>query len=364
MNRSSLFALFITGVTQLPSSVYAAPLDALLSVNKNTTAGNVAIEASYDVVNSAVDVFRIRDRDADFSGTKIGDYHGAHLLAGVAVTPRLWLDGGLWQRQIDYRRDQAKIQSWQIAGQYKIVEAMGYRPSMAARLGTWGNSAGTLDKTLPTQFQGATLNSIRVAGPKDRQYQLDLIASWPVSESVEVTTFAGAGSSRVTIDSISGTTTQNGCNYNLAFGRSEVTGTLAQPCSGSVVVERFTVSNSVYGVDVYNETQYSARYIHGGLSGKWTSGPWQLRVGYQYQALKRRNVDDIIERRGGMANKSNHVLIGELAYKITANISLFGRGQYMSNQFTGEVPLAYNTFTARRFNKRYGIVSAGIAVNF
>ncbi|MDB5726920.1 MAG: putative signal peptide protein, partial [Noviherbaspirillum sp.] len=55
---------------------------------------------------------------------------------------------------------------------------------------------------------------------------------------------------------------------------------------------------------------------------------------------------------------------GELAYRLTTNLSLFGRGQYMTNQFTGEIPFAYNTFTAGRFDKRYGIVTVGLAADF
>jgi hypothetical protein len=100
------------------------------------------------------------------------------------------------------------------------------------------------------------------------------------------------------------------------------------------------------------------------VSGKWRSGPWQLRAGYQYQRLDRGQIDDTIEQRGGKAVKSNHIVVGEVAYRLTTNLSLFGRGQYMTNQFTGEIPFAYNTFTAGRFDKRYGIVTVGLAADF
>lgn len=364
MSKSALFAVLIAGATELPPSAQAAPLDALLSANKKTDPGSMDIEAAYDVMNSTVDIFKVRDRDNAFSGTNIGDYHGGHIHAGIAVTPRLWVDGSLWQRRIDYRQNQAKIQSWQLAGQYKLSESEKHRPALALRLNAWGNRADRLEKASATTFQGISLSSVKVDYPKDWQLQFDLIASWSVLDSLEVSSFAGAGTSEVKIGAITGTARQNGCSYNLAFTSDKLVGTLAQPCGGSVVVERFSVPNSVSGVNVYDETQYRANYLHGGLSATWRSGSWKLGAGYQYQVLRRHNIDDVIERRGGTATKDNHILIGEIAYRATRTLSLFCRGQYMTHQFTGEIPFAYNTLTAARFKNRYGILSIGILTEF
>lgn len=362
LRRDSLM-LFACG-TGIISCAFAAPLDAFLSANQSSTPGEVQIEASYDIVNSTVDVFGIRDNDANFSGTNIGDYHGGHVRAGVAVTPSFWLDGAFWQRRIDYRSDAAKINTWQLAGQYKLMEGAGYHPSIALRVGAWGNYADELKKSSATTFNGTTLNSVTVSDPKDVQYQLDLIGTSKILESTELTLFAGVGTSRTTLSSVSGTMTQNGCDYKLAFDPTEVVGTLAQPCNGSVIVDRFTIPNSALGVDINNESQYSANYYHGGLNLKWTKADWQLRGGYQYQYIKRSHIDDIIKSRGGTPYQSNHILMGEIAYKPLDNIAIFMRGQYMSNQFTGEIPFAYNTLTASRFDKRYGIVSTGLVVTF
>jgi hypothetical protein len=361
MNRSSLFAALLAGATQLFLSAHAAPLDALLSANKPNTPGSAEIEAAYDVVNSTVDIFNIRDKDSDYSGTNVGDYRGAHLRAGVAVTPDIWVDGGFWQRRIDYQRDEASIRTWQLGAQYKWLDALGYRPAMAVRLGAWGNSSGSLEKTSPTRFRGSTLDTVKVDAPEDRQVQLDLIATWALGDNLEVSSFAGAGTSRTKINAVSGTAALAGCNYNIGFSETNFVATLAQPCAG---IQRVEGRNSTLGINVYEEAQYSARFLHGGVSGKWRSGPWQLRAGYQYQRLDRGRIDDIVAQRGGKAVKSNHVLVGEVAYRIAGNLSLFGRGQYMTNQFTGEIPFAYNTFTAGRFDKRYGIVSVGVMADF
>jgi hypothetical protein len=341
----------------------AAPLDALLSANQGRTRGQGHIEAGYDLVNDNVDVFKIR-QSTDFADTNVGDYRGAHVRGGIAVTPDLWLDGGLWKRKIDYRNDQASINTWQVAAQYRLLDGAGSRPSVAVRAGAWGNYADQLTKSSPTSLQGVTLNSVNVVDPKDTQYQLDLIATWQLSERTELSAFGGIGASRVKVGSINGTTTQGGCNYNLAFGPTGVVGTPAQMCNASTMVDRFSLPYSAFGVDPYKETRYNARFVNAGLSAKWTDGDWQLRGGYQYQALDRDNVDDLIRSRGGKAVEANHILIGEVMYKLVKNVSLFARGQYMSKQFTGEIPFAYNTMTARRFDQRYGILTTGVVVNF
>jgi hypothetical protein len=357
----SLSLLLCGAAAALPAG--AAPLDAFLSANQSRTPGDTQIEVGYDIVNDTVDVFNVRER-SDFSGTNVGDYQGAHLRGGVAVTPELWLDGALWKRKIDYRSDQAQIASWQVAAQYRMLDGAGYRPSVAVRVGAWGNYADSLSKSSPTTIQGVTLNSVNVVDPKDTQYQVDLIASWQATQHTELTAFAGIGASRVRIGRVNGTATQSDCNYNLVFGATEVVGTLSQLCSASTVVDRFSVPYSSFGVDPYKETSYTASFAHGGFTARWQLRDWQLRGGYQYQALNRNNIDDAIERRGGTAIKANHILLGEVMYSLDRNVSLFLRGQYMSKQFTGEIPFAYNTITARRFDQRYGILTSGVVVRF
>ncbi|MFD2271008.1 hypothetical protein ACFS07_07400 [Undibacterium arcticum] len=220
------------------SSVGAAPLDALLTANQNNMPGKGEVEVSYDLINNSLDFLNLREKNG--STTNVGDYKGGHVRGGVAITPRLWVDGALWQRQIDYRSFLAKLNTWQLAGQYKVIEGAGYVPSVAVRLGAWGNSADSLTKFTNTTVVGTKFTSATVTEPKDTQYQLDLIGTWPLSQQTEVSIFAGAGASRITFDSISATSrTANGCEYNVAFSQDGSVATLAQPCSAKVVITRF-----------------------------------------------------------------------------------------------------------------------------
>jgi len=344
--------------------VLAAPLDTFLSASQRSIPGEGDIELSYDLVNDTVDVFKIRGKDADFAGTNVGNYQGAHVRAGIAITPRIWVDGALWQRGLDYRSDVLTINTWQVAGQYKLFEGAGRQPSVAVRLGAWGNYANELKKTSPTTVGDVTLNSVTVANPQDIQYQLDLIGTSRIFNNAELSVFGGAGASKVSLASVKASTTRNGCNYNISFGATEVVGTLAQPCNAELVYDRFSSPNSAYGIDIHNEAQYQANYFHAGLMLKWVQHDWQVRGGYQYQSINRGQIDNTIQSRGGKAYQSNHILMGDVMYRLLPRAAIFIRGQYLSNQFTGELPFAYNTLTASRFSKPYGILSIGLFVGF
>lgn len=360
--KKSLYLLGLCCAGTL-SPAFAAPMDAFLSANQSNVVGAVELEAAYDLVNSTVDVFNIRNKDAIYAGTNVGDYHGGHLRAGIALTPRIWLDGSLWERQLDYRSDVVKIRTWQLAAQYKLMDGVGYRPAIALRAGAWGNYSDELKKTSPTSVRGQTLDTVTVDSPKDNQFQLDLIGTSTIFANTELSMFVGVGTSKVSVGDVKATSTIGGCGYNLALGATDVVATLANPC-GNLVTSTITAPNSAYGIDINNEAQYRANFAHGGLMLNWKKDDWQLRGGYQYQYLKRKQIDDTISARGGSSYQSNHALIGEVKYQVIKEAAIFLRGQYMTNQFVGEIPFAYNTLTASRFDKRYGFLSAGVLVTF
>lgn len=341
------------------SPALAAPLDALLTAQHATTPGDIELEVGYDLVNNTVDVFNIRGNDATYAGTNVGDYHGAHVRAGIAITPTLWVDGALWQRRLDYRADLLSINTWQLGAQYKVLgEADGRQPSMAVRLGSWGNYSDGLNKSSPTTVRGQTLSTVQINQPKDVQVQLDLIGTARIFDHTEISLFGGVGASQVSIQSVSGTAKLDGCDYALSFTPNAVVGQCVSSGDG------FSVPNSIYGIDVYNEAQYKARFASGGFSLNWQQQNWQLRGGYQFQRITRQQIDNTIQTRGGSTYQSNHILLGEVMYRVLRNTAIFVRGQYMTNQFIGEIPLAYNTLTASRFDKHYGLLSTGLAIAF
>jgi hypothetical protein len=344
------------------SSAAAAPLDAFLTANRDSTPWKGELEIGYDMTNDSLDFLHLREKNG--VTTNVGDYTGAHLRGGIAITPRLWIDGAYWKRKIDYRSFVAEITTWQLAGQYKVLDGAASVPSVALRMGAWGNDADQLTKFTNTTISGTKFTSATVTQPSDVQYQLDLIATWLPSQQTEISMFAGAGKSRVSFDSIGATSrTKNGCDYNVGFNQGGSVSTLAQPCNAPIVVDRYTtlLSNTV---NVDQEAKYSASYYQVGFMSAWHSTNWRLRGGYQYQIIKRNKVDDIIASRGDTAYKHNHVLVADVSYNVFKNTILFVRGQFMTNQFNGELPMAYNSLTAEKFNQRYGMVSTGLIYAF
>lgn len=59
---------------------------------------------------------------------------------------------------------------------------------------------------------------------------------------------------------------------------------------------------------------------------KWNNTDWQVRTGYQYQALRRKNIDDTILSRGQKSYQSNHILVGEVSYSLIEGAAIFVRG--------------------------------------
>lgn len=348
------------------SPVMAAPLDAFLSAHSTLSEKQVQIETVYDVVNSRVDFLRIRANDPAYAGTNVGDYHGAHLRASMALTSALSIDGSVWDRTISHLSDKENIKTWQAALQYQLQQGVGHQPSVALRVGAWGNYSSETKKSSPTRIGSETLNSVTVSAPKDQQVQLDLIATSTIFFGTELTGFAGGGVSHISLGAISGTATKAGCQYNIAVGATDTVGTLATPCNAAIVIQQFNLPNHVYGIDINRDARYHASYLQGGVMLRWhdDSATWHVRAGYHYQLLNRKAIDDTVVSKGGTPYRSNNIFVGEIGYAFFKNATLFVRGQYMSNQFVGEIPFVYNALTASRFNRRYGLLSTGLSYTF
>ncbi|OGB60165.1 MAG: hypothetical protein A2496_12510 [Burkholderiales bacterium RIFOXYC12_FULL_60_6] len=345
----------------LPLSVWSAPLDALLSADQLHFAGEFRAELSVDAVNDTLDVLKIRGDDPLFAGTNVGDYLGQHVRLSYALNPKLFVEGGFWRRKITYRTDEESLDSWQLAGQYRVFGDQSSRLHGALRLSAWGNRSPSLKKNTPTQVGGRTVNTISIDEVEDTQTQLDAIASWRFNRKNTVSGFVGVGRGSVSTGNLSATyTSSNGCNYILTFTQTETVGQLAAPCSATgTVIGEFKTSQSVLP-----EFSYDTSYLQLGGSWLWQSGDWAMRAGYQFQHLNRGNVDNLITSRGGTSYQNNHIVVADLFRRITPHVALFVRGQAMSNQFVGEIPFIYNSVTASKFNRKYGLVSFGVNMAF
>ena len=340
------------------ANVHAAPLDAFLTATRPGEVFKPEVELSYDLANRSVDFLNLRPTRSDGTEGPSGDYSGAHIKIGMNVTPDIWVDGALWTRKIDYVSTTANITSWQVAGQWKMFDGGPRSGSLALRLGAWGNSSPLLRKNTSVAVQGTTFTSAQATNPSDLQLQLDLIGTWNLASSLDLSSFVGAGSSKVDFDHVSATSKSKGCLYDIQFNETNVVSTCA---AGGI---RISVPNDVYGIDVNREARYTSSYVNLGANADWHPGNWRLRGGLMYTLLNRDAVDDIAAARGGTAYKSNGFVLAEVGYKWLPTTLTFIRAQVMAHQFVGEVPLTYNTLTATQHRRRYGILSVGLVQSF
>ena len=364
MQPSLFLKLAILSVAPLSSVSMAAPLDALMSATSAAAPPRVEVEVGVDAINETLDVFDLREGSKSEFGNDHGEYKGAHLRVNVHVSERFSLHGALWQRNVDYRGDQADIRSWQFALQHRFVDALGWRPALAWRASLWGNHADRVERTSGMSLGGFDVDTFTALDTKDRQTQLDLLATWPVTAKLDFSLFAGGGSSRVSLREVNGSVSSGSCNYHISFEPDRLVGRLAKPCAASTVIDRFVVPNAVAGVDVYRDTQYDAKFFHTGFSARWSGQRWSLGGGYEYYLIDRGDFDDRLEAQGKRTKNENHVLVGDIRYRLSKHASLFARGQIMSDFFVGEIPFTYNAFTSKSSRNRYGFMSTGVIITY
>ena len=350
----------VSALALLPMAARAAPLDALLTADQFHYQGELRVEAGMDAMNNTLDVLKIRGDDPTYAGTTVGDYAGQHVRLGYALSSKFMLEGGLWRRKISYRADDELIDSWQLAGQYRLLGDADSLFHGAVRISAWGNQSSSLVKNTPTLVQGRTLDSFSIDNLRDSQTQVDAIGTWRLSSQTSLSGFIGFGQGSVTTGNLTGAyVASNGCSYSLSLTPSETFGKLTAPCTAPNAVLAFGTNQSPL-----SDFSYQSSYVQLGGMWQWQNSQWSLRAGYQYQHLSRDHVDDLIANSGGESFQDNHIVIAEMVRKIGQKTALFVRGQAMSNQFVGEIPFVYNQFTANKFSHRYGLVTIGISAAF
>lgn len=354
------------------AGVTAAPLDALLSAEpvrlSTERPGRIAwqFELARDLANERLDVLGLRASSA-YAGTSIGDYAGQHLRL-QARQGRLSGEFALWKRAIEDRSDTHRLTTWQTAAQWQLDQPDRHEHAArwAVRASAWGNQAHRLTRATRRPLVAGSLDSqlgeLQILQPRDRQLQLDLIASRPLpAAGLSASAFVGLGHSRVGNRGVTGSASVAGCPYGLDFGAERLVARPAGSCTDALTL---SVPNALLPYDALRESNYRARLAHLGGSLRLERSGWSAAIGYEFAQTWRRDIDALLRQRGEAGYQRNHILIGELRLDLTEHLSALLRAQYLQHQFLGELPLAYNTQTAARFSQRYGLVSAGLVARF
>jgi hypothetical protein len=343
----------------------AAPLDALLTAMPDTGAARGRLELAVEHANRSLDPFPDAAVDPSAPTAPPGSYRGLTLSGSYRVLDTLTLSAALGQRRLDDGIDVYLFDSWQLAGQWRMVEQQGLRPALALRLAAWGNASDATESNTPVQVPGAVLNSVTITRPSDRNLQLDLIGSWRLSPAWGVSAIFGVGRTQLDYGSLSATTTRNGCNYDLSFKGNDIFGELSGPCSAAGgVIRQFYDRSGDYGVDVPREIAWRGDFLQLGANATWRSGAWTVQGGYLFHGIRREAVDDIAAGRGNPVQRINHVFVLDASLQLHRHVSVFLRGQRSSRLFFNELPVTYNSSTSGSFGQHFTVLTLGLRASF
>lgn len=354
--------VWCAGASLLAGATWAAPGDALLTALPERDAVRAVLSLQQEQLARPVESIRLQD---NVPVAASGRYRSQQLEGAVRLLDGLWLQAALGRRDIGDGVDDFRFDHWRLSGQYRLMDAAGARPAVALRLSGWGNQAGQTTTTSAVQVPGAVLDSVTIEQPSDRQWQADLVATWPLGPRWDVSLGLGVGQTRLSYGALTATTIRGGCHYHLAFTGNDIFGNLAQPCSASGgVIRQFIDRSGDYGVDVASELAWQGRYAQALVNAAWRGGPWALKAGYTLQTIRRQAVDEILARRGRAGHRNSQQLVLEAAYQITPQFSGFVRGRWSSTLFFSDLPVAYNSSTAGGLGSHYTVLALGVRAGF
>ena len=354
--------------------VAAAPFDFALTARPEQ-GGERQLEVAVDAMNDTLDVFDVRGRDPVYGGTRVGDYSGAHLRGGWQVTERWWVDAALWHRKIDYRDDSGSFASWMLGAQYRFAGDGAGAPgggagttAWALRGSVWGNRSGTLAKGSATALGGYTMDTVAIDSPRDLQWQVDLIGTRGGPDA-SVSWFGGIQRSKVDYSRLGGTASAGACPYAVSVGTNTSTLTQTADCAsggGTVAAgTQVTVDNSALGLNPREALAYTATVLRAGVNAHRRWGAWHLRGGPAWEHYDHGGALEGAARSLSGTYQSDSLSAAlEVGYRFTPTLTGFVRGTAWQHQLMGEIPFLYNAVTAKRSDRRYGVVSVGLNARF
>jgi len=291
---------------------------------------------------------------------KSGDYRGWHIRGSRFLTDQIRIDGGYWKRSLDTGANWTDMTTWQIGTQWQFLNQDGMRPAFALRYSLWNDKTDLLTKASFT-FQKTKVTDIRVTNVDDRQHQVNLIATWQLNHDWEsprwqFALFSGFGKSRIRFADV--LAKYKGRDYHW---RSPDEHTVIGEADSGDFLYFEDLEIQAPGPDM--DISYDASYFQAGANLTRAAESWYLRLGYQFQSLDR-DLDTTISEDGKRIYKTNHLFITEVGYSWSRNWVTFLNFQYLKNQTVGELPLLYNAYTSNRFEKDYGLMSAGVRFSF
>ncbi|AGX88182.1 hypothetical protein [Candidatus Symbiobacter mobilis] len=340
------------------TAAHSAPWDALLQATP--PADKAYLELSTDHLNGALDVFRVREDDPANAGTPAGDFHSVAISGGAKVAGGNWLSASLGRKSLRSASDAYHYTSWQVSAMHPL-EWIGGNGTWAARLSAWGNHASATESTTAIVVPGARLRTVHIDKPEDRQIQADVVGSWKVWAGATLSAHVGIGKTKLSYQGMEATTKRNGCLYHVTFWGNTMLANLIPPCNvGGIVMEQLYDRSGLYGVDIPTEIAWRGNFAQVGGNVQWQRGAWTFNVGYLYHYMRRNGVDGILAGRGARSYQRNEHLLFQASYPVRPGWTVYGRAQTTSHLLLDDIPVTYNSSTAKRFGSGHATFGVGV----
>ena len=329
--------------------------------------GRFEISLDYLQMNATVDVFDFRESrmeriDASAAGNSLGDLSGGRLMAAYGLSDRLMLAGQYVYRALDVGSHEVEIDSYELALHHKrtvqrapglyLFYAGGVRYDQAgdqrtSDIGEIDQLVGRIDSDLSVSSSPGRVNltdgSVTISSPvvnRDGTPKDPLTVN--LHDNYDYSLYIRGGIGK-TWDRI-----------NLALfteiGHTAVRGALGH-------------NFALYGVDedVSRLTEFDPDFDR---SENFAKAGIDLQVRpfrkvfanlvYFYQIMDRDPKLDFIDY--------NHVVQGDLIYRITTHLAVNLGAEYYYRQFNGIIPLLYNQYTRTTFDHDYAVVHCGLTL--
>lgn len=346
------------------TTVFAAPNDIFrMSKDFKNNDHKLITSFSYDLVNDSVDVLDIREKEG-LNESNAGDYDGFNLGAKYKINSFWSIEATYWYRNIEYSNEQNKIHSASIATSFSPDLDLKPNNHLSFRASLWGNQSNQLNKSTPTKVNGTSFQEIQVIDPSDLQLQFDALFSRKLDLMNQLNAIISVGYSQVKIKQLKIQAIQSGCLMNVDIdSNNHYVSELARPCSNdNIIVDQLHSEGNAqeFGLDIDKDLNYDSYYA--GLGGSWNFRyeKFESQLGYQYQRLWRKDIDDRVSNFGNQPIKDNHTFGAKFSYDIVPKASVFLKGEMYKNNFIGHIPFLYNGVTASRLDKKYGLASVGV----
>jgi len=323
----------------------AGSFDALVEAYPSESIGPGYIEIGGDFVNDTVDVLGIKSSAVGINtadGT--GDYSGANARFGLALSDNLWVDGAYQKRQIKYGVDQLRLDSYDLATQW-TQPVSDYFGGVRASFNS--NRSARINRTGTLELAGFNVDALTLGNTQDSSNGLHLL--WGQRfDDWRWTSFLGVSRGSTNFRAVSA-----------RIGAINLTYTPGGADLISSAIDQDADMRAQLGTLRHTFTRTQA-----GVNLGINRGPWRYQAGIALETVDRPSVSTYLASAGEAHYNRNLKLIATVNYENLDGFYAYVRGQYMSNQFLSDIPLLYNSITARRFNQRYGYVSVGVGRRF